>query len=73
MVLIRFKSGIMDPKNYWAFMRENLSSKLGTRPRDFKKLSAIIGCLQTRVCKQPIIALYLEFEYELKFYNLRVR
>ena len=30
----------------------------------------MIGCLQTRVRKQPIIALYFEFENELKFYNL---
>ena len=28
------------------------------------------GCLQTRVHKQPIIALYFEFETILKFYNL---
>ena len=30
----------------------------------------MIGCLRTRVCKQPITALYFEFEIELKFYNL---
>ena len=30
----------------------------------------MIGCLQTRVCKQPIIAFYYEFENILKFYNL---
>ena len=30
----------------------------------------MIGCLRTRVCKQPIIALYFESENELKFYNL---
>ena len=30
----------------------------------------MIGCLWTCVCKQPIIALYFEFENELKFYNL---
>ena len=30
----------------------------------------MIGCFRTRVRKQPIIALYLEFENELKFYNL---
>ena len=30
----------------------------------------MIGCLRTRVRKQPIIALYFEFENELKFYNL---
>ena len=29
------------------------------------------GYLQTRVRKQPIIALHFEFENELKFYNLR--
>ena len=29
----------------------------------------MIGCLRTHV-KQPIIALYFEFENELKFYNL---
>ena len=30
----------------------------------------MIGCLRTRVRNQPIIALYFEFENELKFYNL---
>ena len=30
----------------------------------------MIGCLRTRVRKQPIIALYFESENELKFYNL---
>ena len=30
----------------------------------------MIGYLRTRVRKQPIIALYFEFEYELQFYNL---
>ena len=30
----------------------------------------MIGCLRTRVRKQPIIALYFEFENELKLYNL---
>ena len=30
----------------------------------------MIGCLRTRVRKQPIIALYFESEIELKFYNL---
>ena len=30
----------------------------------------MIGCLRTRIRKQPIIALYFEFENELKFYNL---
>ena len=30
----------------------------------------MIGCLRTRVHKQPIIALYFESENELKFYNL---
>ena len=30
----------------------------------------MIGCLRTHVRKQPIIALYFEFENELKFYNL---
>ena len=33
----------------------------------------MIGCLWTRVRKQPIIALYLEFEAVLKFYNLEAR
>ena len=36
----------------------------------FSKWSALIGCLRTHVRKQPIIALYYEFENELKFYNL---
>ena len=30
----------------------------------------MIGCLRTRVRKQPIIALYFESEHVLKFYNL---
>ena len=30
----------------------------------------MIGCLRTRVSKQPIIALYFEFENKLKLYNL---
>ena len=30
----------------------------------------MIGCLWTCVRKQPIIALYFEFETVLKFYNL---
>ena len=30
----------------------------------------MIGCLRKRVHKRPIIALYFEFENELKFYNL---
>ena len=30
----------------------------------------MIGCLRTRVRKQPIIPLYFESENELKFYNL---
>ena len=31
----------------------------------------MIGCLRTCVHKQPIIALYFEFENGLKFYNLQ--
>ena len=30
----------------------------------------MIGCLRTRVRKQPIIAIYFESEIVLKFYNL---
>ena len=30
----------------------------------------MIGCLRTRVRKQPIMALYFESELVLKFYNL---
>ena len=30
----------------------------------------MIGCLRTRVHKQPIVALYFESETVLKFYNL---
>ena len=30
----------------------------------------MIGCMRTRVRKQPIIALYFEFETVPKFYNL---
>ena len=33
----------------------------------------MIGCLRTRVRKQPIIALYFESETVLKFYNLEAR
>ena len=33
----------------------------------------MIGFLQTRVRKQPIIALYFEFETVLKSYNLETR
>ena len=33
----------------------------------------MIGCLWTRVHKQPIIALYFESENELMFYNLEAR
>ena len=33
----------------------------------------MIGCLRTRVCKQPIIALYFESENELKLYSLEAR
>ena len=33
----------------------------------------MIGCLQTRVRMQPIIALYFESETVLKFYNLEAR
>ena len=33
----------------------------------------MIGCLRTRVRKQPIIMLYFESENELKFYNLEAR
>ena len=33
----------------------------------------MIGCLRTRVRKQPIIALYFESELVLKFYNLKAR
>ena len=29
----------------------------------------MIGCLRTRVRKQPIIVLYFEFKNELKFYK----
>ena len=33
----------------------------------------MIGCLLTRVCKQPIIVLYFGSENELRFYNLEAR
>ena len=38
------------------------------RTRRLKILSAVIGCLRTRVHKQPIIALYFESDTVLKFY-----
>ena len=34
------------------------------------KIKRNIGCLRTRVRKQPIIVLYFESENELKLYNL---
>ena len=33
----------------------------------------MIGCLRTRVRKQPIIALYFELETVRKFYNLEAK
>ena len=33
----------------------------------------MIGCMRTRVRKQPTIALYFESETVLKFYNLEAR
>ena len=33
----------------------------------------MIGCLRTRVRKQPITELYFEFETVLMFYNLEAR
>ena len=33
----------------------------------------MIDCLRSRVRKQPIFALYFEFETVLKFYNLEAR
>ena len=33
----------------------------------------MIGCLRTRVRKQPIIALYFESENDLNFLNLKAR
>ena len=33
----------------------------------------MIGCLRTRVRKQPIVGLYFEFENELKFNNHEAR
>ena len=33
----------------------------------------MIGCMRTRVRKQPIIALYFESENDIKFYNLKTR
>ena len=33
----------------------------------------MIGCLQTRVHKQPISALYFEFENEPNFFNIEAR
>ena len=46
-----------------------------TWPQGYKTVTdsleiAMIGCLQTRVRKQPSISLYFEFETLLKFYNL---
>ena len=35
--------------------------------------SEMIGCVQTRVHKQPIIALYFESETVLNVYNLEAR
>ena len=33
----------------------------------------MIGCLRTRVRKEPIVGLYFESENELQFYNLESR
>ena len=33
----------------------------------------MIGCLRTRIRKQPISTLYFEFENVLKFYNLEAK
>ena len=46
------------------------SLKLKLKRNDWLLADSMIGCLRTRVRKQPIIALYFEFEDELKFYNL---
>ena len=35
------------------------------------KIKHMIGCVSTRVRKQPIIALYFEFENEFKLNNLK--
>ena len=63
-------------KNY-PFRSILYSSMNMIRPRGYKllfilklKKSAMISCLRTRVRKQPIIALYFEFETLLKLYNL---
>ena len=56
----------------------SLDMRKSTGPRGYKTCvhsqtktkSAMIGCLRTRVRKQPIIALYFEPEIVLKFYNL---
>ena len=37
------------------------------------KIKPMIGCLRTRVRKQPIIVLYFDSENDLKFYNLEAR
>ena len=49
--------------------------KLKTKCSDWllADTSAMIGCMRTCVHKQPIIALYFEFETVLKFYNLEAR
>ena len=58
----------MDPP-----LEENMSVFEVSDQAPNSKESAMIGCLRTCVHKQPIIALYFEFETVLKFYDLGAR
>ena len=63
MALIKVKPGRSGPE----IIKLEFIIKLKIKRNDW------IGCLWTCVCKQPILALYFEFETVLKFYNLRAR
>ena len=58
--------------NYLLMFIVEIPPKLKSK-KNLIKISVMIGCLQTRVCKQPIIALYFDFENEHKFDNLEAR
>ena len=67
------KYGIYKPREVKNHIKKPLSVyKSHILNRMINKLH-IIDCLRTCVRMQPIIALYLEFETVLRFYNLRAR
>ena len=66
---LQWNEHLCDHENLFEPMRVNYNQHLAQRFSKSKQ-SAMIGCLQTQVCKQPIISLYFELETVLKFYNL---